>query len=268
MRDRDLDLIAALVEGRLDDETEARALVASGPEFQAEYESQKLAYEALSDIGPAMLTETERAALHRDVWSELRSGGAAAAESRSPWYYRWAPAAAMMFVAVGLVAVISQSGGGEDQAVQEASATTAADSAEAGADSGGETVDTTATDGAAAPTVSQLLSQDFSRAMSAADIAYYEAEAEKVRTGEVDSVQLDEEAEQNARVETCLESAELTGFQVIGASSPSEEDVEGGVAVPEDANPYVAAIPGDTNVEDAPIAFVDLVTCELIYVDR
>lgn len=267
MRDRDLDLIAALVEGRLEDETEARALIASDPEFQAEYESQKLAYEALSNLGPAMLTEMERSALHRDVWTELRSQDVAAEKTRSPWYYRWAPVAAGMFVVVGLVAVINQSGGGGDAAMEAATATTAADSAEGG-DSGGETSAPAPTDGVE-PDITALLSQDFSRAMTAADVAYYEAEAEKVRTGDVDTYQFeDEEAEQSSRIETCLESAELTGFEVIGAGSPSAEDAEGGVAVPEDANPYVAAIPEDTALEDAPIAFVDLLTCELIYVDQ
>lgn len=67
MREHEIDLIAALVEGRLEDETEARALITSSPEMRQEYQAQKLAYEALAGAGMVRMTESERSALHRDI---------------------------------------------------------------------------------------------------------------------------------------------------------------------------------------------------------
>ena len=43
MRNKEVELIAALAEGSLEDETAARALVASSTKHQAEYEAQKTA---------------------------------------------------------------------------------------------------------------------------------------------------------------------------------------------------------------------------------
>ncbi|HSM45432.1 MAG TPA: hypothetical protein VK969_10490, partial [Acidimicrobiia bacterium] len=74
MRDDQIELIAALVEGRLEDESEARALIDSAPEFREEYEGQKTAYEMLTRVGTASLSDGERSALHRDVWTSLRQG--------------------------------------------------------------------------------------------------------------------------------------------------------------------------------------------------
>lgn len=113
MRDQELELIAALVEGRLEDETEARALITSSIEAREEYETQKLAHDALQAMGTARLGEDERAALHRDVWTDLRAG-APTPKTRRPWYYRWVPVAAALFLVVGLAAVLS--GGGEETA--------------------------------------------------------------------------------------------------------------------------------------------------------
>ena len=269
MRERDLDLIAGLVEGRLEDETEARALIASGPEFQSEYEAQKLAYDTLSNVSPATLTEAERSTLHRDLWTELRSEGATTTtRARNPWYYRWAPVAAGMFVVVGLVAVINQ-GGGDDAGIEAATATTAvADAADESAGSGGDTAEPAPMDGGSVD-VAELLSQDFARALSDTDVAYYEAEAEKVRSGDLEGAQsFDEETAQSGRIQACLETANLEGFRAIGASSATTEDGDGESEVPEGVSPYIAAIQEGSNPEDAPIAFVDLFTCDLIYVDQ
>jgi len=73
MRKNEIELIAALAEGRLEDETAARALVDSSAAHRAEYEAHKTALEALIAIPSAQLSEHESAALHRDVWTELQS---------------------------------------------------------------------------------------------------------------------------------------------------------------------------------------------------
>jgi hypothetical protein len=93
MRERDLDLIVALVEGRLEDEEEARALIESSSKHRLEYEAQKTAYQALSSAGTASLSETERAGIRRDVWSDLRSRPTPVVPA-NPWYYRWVSVAA------------------------------------------------------------------------------------------------------------------------------------------------------------------------------
>lgn len=272
MRERDLDLIAALVEGRLEDETEARALIANSVEHQTEYEAQKLAFETLSSLGPAKLNENERAALHRDLWTELRAEGQTTpSRTRTPWYYRWAPVAAGMFVVVGLVAVINQGGSGGDAALEAGSATTnaaASDGADS-PDSGGETAESPTEDGTS--TITDLLSGDFSRALSDADVQFYDAEADKVRDGElegVDSQSFDEEAPQSGRLEACLDTAGLEGFRVVEASSPSEDEDDSSVEAPEDAPVYITAIPEDTDVSEYPVVFVDAFSCEVIYVDQ
>ena len=86
MRSHEQELISALVEGRLEDEAEALALIASSPALRSEYEAQKLAYEALTAIPQAQLTDHERAALHRDVWTELQARPTSLAV-RTPWYF-------------------------------------------------------------------------------------------------------------------------------------------------------------------------------------
>lgn len=114
MHEHDLDLIAALADGSLRDETEARALVESCPECRAEYQGQVAVLYLLTSTPGAEMTELEKAALHRDVWTELRDAPSRAAST--PWWQRWSYVAAGLFVTVGLVGVLSsqiQLGGGE-----------------------------------------------------------------------------------------------------------------------------------------------------------
>jgi hypothetical protein len=185
MRDHERELIAALVEGRLDDESEARALVASSPELHEEYEAQLLAYRALTGAGSVSLSEAERAELHRDVWTALRHRSEAPA--RGAWYLRAAAVAAGLFVVVGLAAVLSTSGG-QDAGVMGGLAADldvgptseeGREAAEAPADDsdGAETFEDAATTTAAgSERVAEALSLD-----------YLAAEADRVRSGESSS---------------------------------------------------------------------------------
>ncbi len=59
------------------------------------------------------MTELERAGLHRDLWTELRS--APATIKQVPWWYRWSYVAAGLFVVVGLAGVLSGQLGQGDQ---------------------------------------------------------------------------------------------------------------------------------------------------------
>lgn len=104
MHDHDLDLIAALAEGSLDDADLARTLVDTCDECRAEYESQLAALAYIASAPRVEMSQIERAALHRDLWAELRSEPSRPAV---PWWYRWSYAAAGLFVVIGLVAVLS-----------------------------------------------------------------------------------------------------------------------------------------------------------------
>jgi len=105
MHKHDLDLIASLADGSVDDETEARALVESCVECRAEYQSQLTVLELLTSTPSVMMSDLEKAALHRDLWTELRSEPAAKTPGAS--WYRWAYVAAGLLVTVGLAGVLS-----------------------------------------------------------------------------------------------------------------------------------------------------------------
>jgi hypothetical protein len=286
MRDHELELIAALVEGRLADETEARALIAGSAEAREEYEAQKLAYQSLRAMGTARLTETERAALHRDLWTDLR-GGEAPGRTKAPWYLRWGPVAAGLFVIVGIVAVLGESGpdaGSADQDIiasggEESEATTT--TADAGedmsrlfADDGAETATTEAqAEGDAAPT-------------SVDEAAIYSADAERVRAGDFRGDRLraftaadSTDASLQMCVDEATDNAGLERYEPVAFVTPAEGDPdpredatttttdEGSTAVPETAEVAVA-VPDGTEPATAPLAFVDLQTCTLVHLDQ
>lgn len=257
MRDRELELIAALVEGRLEDETEAHALVASAPEFRDEYQAQRLAYETLRGLEAVELTEHERAALHRDVWTTLQRKKAPA--GRTPWYYRWIPAtAAMLFVLVGLATVLGQlggqdSGGGADLATSgTTSVADGLDRDDGGADGiegdGAETfeepADTTVAEAAEAP--------------PADTVAFYSEEADKLRAGELGARTQSFDDETDA--DTCLEHAGLDSYVAVATLTPPPD-------LAQSETPLVMAVPEGSELSDATVAFVDPTACQLIYVD-
>jgi hypothetical protein len=118
MHRHDLNLIAALADGSLDDETQARARVESCQVCHREYETQVSLLILLNSTEQAAMSEQEKATLHRDLWTALRTEEPTA-EPSIPLWYRWSYAAAGLFLVVGLVAVVSQIGGGGDDAAIE-----------------------------------------------------------------------------------------------------------------------------------------------------
>jgi hypothetical protein len=258
MRDYDLELIAALVEGRLDDETEARALIDSGPQHRTEYEAQKLAFETLRGTGTAALSETESAQLHRDLWTALRTE-AAAKPAKTPWYYIWAPVTAGLFVIVGLVTVLNQIGGVDaDQLAADLPVTTAADAETLGtAESGG---------GEASPTVEEETDSGATATTAAGSdgstdeaVALYAAEAQRVRQGEL-SAPLQEYSDAGVDADTdqaCVEQAGLVDHRILATLSS-----------PDDGSRVAVAHPEDETLADSPLVFVDLTTCEIVYRDE
>lgn len=265
MRDHDLELIAALVEGRLEDETEARALISSSAEAREEYEAQRLAYESLQTLGTAHLTEAERTILHRDVWTELRAETATRG-TKAPWFYRWAAVAAGLFVVVGLVAVLSgqdagdifneiaaQSGGdGEGGAESSTTAAGATDMDSGGDDARAESAPTETT---------EAMGEGTTTADAAADenAAFYEAEAARVRQGEFTAYHRTFEESENDEVDVCMEEAGLIDYLPVAAVTDPDPDTSA------DEESLVIAAPEQTALSEAPLAFVDLDTCQLIH---
>ncbi|MGB7860451.1 MAG: hypothetical protein WBM90_08140 [Acidimicrobiia bacterium] len=255
MRSHDVELIAALVEGRLEDETEARALVASSHSHRAEYEAQRVAYDAMSAIPGAELTEHERATLHRDVWTELRAQPRA--EKRPvPWYYRWSYGAAGLFVIVGLVFVINQSSGSDDSS-GETAFTEAGSALDRGLDESTPTTTAAATatdagsDGGAAP------AEESPVVAEAPDLPQLEELASKTRRGVLESEDLGATNFDSAMLDEmtkCIETAGLVDHEIVG-------DIE-------TENHYIVAVPANLELtEETPVSFVNADTCELVLTD-
>ncbi len=255
MREYDLDLIAALVEGRLEDESEARALIESSPKHRAEFEAQKLAYDTLNAIGTAELTEHEKAALHRDVWTELQVRPTAAAK-KQPWYLRFSYAAAGVLVVAGVAGMVTQ--GGDDQAAETFSEvaeplesqtdedTRSGDLAESDDSLEGLDAGAAANDGADGEFIPPAAT-------------FFTSKADETREEGATSDGLDELAERHA---ACIADAGLAGYETIG-----ELEIDGGPA--DLSGIYLVAKPVEVEVDnETPIAFVDLATCELAYLDE
>ena len=262
MRNNEIELIAALVEGELEDETEARALVESSSKHKNEYEAQKTAYQALSSIPPAQLTEHEAAALHRDVWTQLQSQPTAAV-AKVPWYYRWSYAAAGLLVVVGLVVVVDQSNpdftptallGGNDAAESEVFAETNSgldDEASTPSDDAAADATTSGADGGAAEEV------DGPSSHVEPNLAGLSAFAAQTRSRELKSFNLAATNFDEVMVDEmtqCITDAGLVDHEVVG-------DVEA-------ENHYIVAVPTDIDLgPETPVSFVETNTCELVHTE-
>ncbi len=264
MRKHEIDLIAALAEGTLEDETEARALVASSGKARSEYEAQKTALNALASVPTSTLTDSEKAALHRDIWTQLKAQPVAAKKA-TPWYFRWSYAAAGLFLVVGLVAVLNTDGfsGGDDAATEELAAPLDA----------GETADTAVAaaggdERAEAPSIAKDGASADDAELDDPMVGFFRREASKVRAGqfataadtggdEQQSV-LDKQAE-------CLLRADLEGYKAVGEVSFAEAEDFG---LDPDTS-YLVAVPTAEQLgEDTPIAFVEAATCSVAHTDE
>ncbi len=259
MRDRELELIAALVEGRLDDESEARALIEANPELRQEYEAQVLAYGALTAAGSVSLSETERSSLHRDVWTALRHQPAS---RKGQWYVRMAAVAAGLFVVVGLAAVLSSQGGADDDGFAEIAADVAESDPSDGPadDDAADEADARVFEDSAETTVAAA-EEPAAEALSA---TYFAQEAAAVRSGESTSGAQSYDDGSSGEVDSCLEQAGLEGYVAIAVLTPPPEetgDAEGELRL-------IAAVPEGSLLTEAPVAFVDMASCRLIHIEE
>lgn len=267
LRRRDMELIGGLVEGTLPDESEARALIARSAEARKEYESQRRAYLALTAAEPASLSETERAALHRDLWSALR------AEPDSPpravrWYYRLAPVAAVLVLLVGGLAVLNR---GMQQATTADSFFDLAGGAAADTTVAGATAETfeSAGDDAAAPSAES----DGSSTAGVEEALprmipseFFASIAESVRSGELTTTtgafQSDGGEAVLADSLDCLRRAG-EDYQIVGQASNLEMKGTREVAMA-----YIVAVPAGEDIgPDTVVTFVSLDTCEVAHVE-
>jgi len=249
MHSHDLDLIAALADGSLEDETRALSRVESCADCRAEYEAQTSVLAALGSLGSTAMTEHEKAALHRDVWTDLRTG-APAAKSTAPWWYRWSYAAAGLFVIVGLAAIVSQitDGGGTTEQFEETDAAPlSATEAPAAEDTeGGD-------DGASTYLQSAPEAADSAGSDAAAESVDFAALAQALtETGQATRTLTTVDQSVHA---DCLIEAGLEDYSVIETYSLEAGD-------------YVAAVANDAPADSETVTFVDLATCEVVYTDR
>lgn len=242
MRERERELIAALAEGSLEDETEARRLLEASAEARSEYRLQMTALEALRQAEPVTMSTTERSDLHRYVWGQLR---VEQAKTRSTaGIYRWSLAAAALFVVVGLAAVLG--GGLLDQSQDEGAVREAAESLTT-------TGDLAADDSVAAPDALAGGEGETSPLVSPATRSYLEREAARLRGAGAGT----DEAAPADREEDCLRMAGLPTNEIVAVLD--DPAIPGG-------REYLATIPrGEPLGPGTPISFVDAGVCEVVH---
>ncbi len=250
MRDHELELIYGLASGELEDPSEALLLVNSSDEMRRKYEAQLQALQELRSVKPALMTDSERAALHRDLWSELRSQPERKA---NPWYYRWIPVGAAAALLLGVGSVLISTSGGEDTAE---TFTEIASSLDGGAMGESATVNAdhaVETTSAAAGESSDDFARDSlpDEATLKSAIAQYRLAADEEGAGTPQSTRED--------LESCLHTLGLDGYVVIDALEDTDESVR--------AQLFTAA-PADANRAISPISVIVLDVCEILLVDE
>ena len=131
--EHDFDLIDSIARGDLDpdEQAAAEALLATCPECRADLQLQREALAFLQAAPPVMLSDFERAALHKSIAGRLPPARRPApASTTAPWFQRLIPAmatAAALVVVVGVGSVLV-TGSGNDMAAEPTAAATAADS--------------------------------------------------------------------------------------------------------------------------------------------
>lgn len=237
MAKRDIELIVALAEGRLEDESEARALIERSPRLRAVYQAQTRAIEAMATLPPVEMTDTERAALHRGLWTSLTLKPASLPARRGVGLPRFGYATGAAVLVIGLIAALGQIGtSGDDGAATLDRIDTAGESL------GGIPPSVTT-----APAAEPLLGGDIAELFS--------DYAGMARSGSLDYSLAEDTATPTTRESSCLEEAGLADHTILG-------DIE------EAGRRYLVAAPEDTTLgPSTPIAFVDLETCQIVFLD-
>jgi hypothetical protein len=249
MHQHDLDLIAEYAAGTLGDDTEARARVASCQTCAQEFEAQTSVLVELSGIEPALLTEHERARLHRDLWTELRSPADSASSGLvNPKWRSWAfGAAALIVVAVALVGVMENFGGGD--AAETAGEVRALDADSRTTSGYASTDDNAAEDGEGAE---EALAPDTTTtaADSSGDTPYLliAREVRQQPKSEADMLSIDEAKSECLEESGLVEHELVTGFETL--------------------TELLVAVPIAADREVAPVSFIDPENCDVVHIEE
>ena len=265
LRKRDIELIAGLVEGTLEDETEARALLESSQEARSEYEAQSVAVAALRSARTTAMSEVERSDLRREIWTELRNDPSPASR-RAPWFYRLAaPVAAALVVVVGVLALLDQGFQASDETADTFAGALSADTTES------ETSDSpeTAQDGATAPADDDTAGGDQAAEELAPEALqpeeFFASVAELVRSdGFTTATRLQRyfaDEPQLPSAESCVASAGLTDYTIFGEATNFEPDGTD--------TRYLVLTRTETEIgPDSEVTFVSIEECEVVHVER
>lgn len=250
MHKHDLDLIAEYAAGTLGDETEARALVASCQTCAEEYTAQSSVLAELSGVGQARMTEHERARLHRDLWTQLRSPvDTASSRSSNPWWRTWAfGAAAFIFVAVALVGVMENFGGGGDAAETFGEIGAGLDADSGGGSGDARSDDEAAEDGEGAE---EALAPDVTTtaADSSEEIPYLLIAREVRQRPESEADVLSYDKFQS----DCLVESGLVDHELVGGFETFTD--------------LLVAVPTAEDRQDAPVSFIEPENCTVVHTE-
>ncbi len=239
MHRHNFDLIAEFAQGSLDDDARARALVESCDRCRATYDQQMSALDVLSSATTASLSEHEKAALHRDIWTELRSPTPAAEkEAHGWWRTSWAlGATAVVVIGVGLFGVLNN----QDSTIQTFS--------EVGSALGGSpTNDLSGEDGLAPDEASPPVP-----GTKFLDLAGYRSIANEVHSADGTTTAYSRAAApiEGTSEDECLEEAGLDDYLVL-------DDFEALTSL-------IIAVPEDEALSATPIVFVDPDSCTIVH---
>ena len=268
LRKRDTELIAGLVEGTLEDETEARALLERSDEARAEYEAQRIVYSALRSAPAPSLSPDERSVLRREIWTELRRDPSSA-PGRAPWIYRVAaPVTAALVLVVGVVALLNQGfQGSADETANTLAGALSSDTTESATSEFLESAE----DGASAPADDGSAGGD----QAAEDLSpeameqeeFFSTVAELVRSGglatasRLQRYSAGEPDFQDA--ESCLERAGLTDYAVFGEATnvePGDQQMT--------PTRYLVLTRADAEIgPETEVTFVSIEACEIVHIE-
>jgi hypothetical protein len=236
MRQRDIELIIDLIEGRADDPAATHDLISRSAKARALYDEQLRVRQVLASVDPVSMTSSEQAELHRELWTELTRPSPVRA--KVPWGLRVGQVAAVLALVVGGVALFGSRNGG-DAASGEAETLRAADA--------GDTTVTLATGGALDPSAYGGI-EDYLGDAPPEAATIFRRYATLVRIGSLD------ELTDDPGVATWCQPA-LPGHQYLGTIELAGREL--GVWV--SANEPVT---GET-----PVWFADADTCEVVAIE-
>jgi hypothetical protein len=106
--EHDLDLVAALAEGRSTDPVRAEELVHTCDVCAEAYHDHVLVLEAIAASPSPALGDLERRRLHSSIWSQIGEAAEPPAVRSTPWWYRLAPVAAAVIVIAGITVALPE----------------------------------------------------------------------------------------------------------------------------------------------------------------